>query len=416
MTSRERILAALNHDQPDRPPIDLGGHRSSGIMAIAYKKLKDYLGIKTGDVYVYDVIQQLAIVEPPVLDEFGVDVVELGRGFLTDEADWKEWHLPDGTPCKIPAYVQMEKRGDDWLLLNKLGRPVGIQKKGCLYFEQLEYPLANRNFAEEDFSDLEKHLGEGMWSVPSPGGHLSLEGDDLKRLAEGAKKLRDSTDRAVVGLFGGNLFETPQSLYRMDNYLTYLMLCPEQCLRLSEKLTEIYLHNLEKYLSAVGSFIDVILFGDDLGRQNGPLISPEMYREFYKPFHRKMWRRVKELADVKIMLHSCGSVEPFLDDLIDAGLDAVNPVQITAAGMDARILKEKYGERLTFWGGGCDTQRILPYASTEEVRAHVRRQVSVLYRGGGFVFQQVHNIMANVPPQNIAAMFQEINRRVEKWI
>ncbi len=408
LVRRSCVWAAFNHQEPDRVPIDFGGHRSSGIMAIAYKKLKDYLGIRTGDIYVYDVIQQLAIVEPPVLDEFGVDVIELGRGFLTDDADWKEWVLPDGTPCKIPAYVQMERRGDDWLLLNKSGRPVGIQKKGCLYFEQLDYPLAARGIAEDDFSDLEKHLAEGMWSVPSPGGHLLLEGDDLERLAEGALRLRASTDRAIVGLFGGNLFETPQSLYRMDNYLMYLMMYPEQVFRLSEKLTDIYLRNLEKWLGAVGPYIDVILFGDDLGGQNGPLISPQTYREFYKPFHRKMWRRVKELADVKILLHSCGGIEPFLDDLIDAGLDAVNPVQVSAAGMDAGLLKEKYGDRLTFWGGGCDTQTVLPHASPAAVEQHVKKQIKILKRGGGFVFQQVHNIMANVPPQNIVAMFQAI--------
>jgi len=169
------------------------------------------------------------------------------------------------------------------------------------------------------------------------------------------------------------------------------------------------LSNLEKWMSAVGPFIDVIAFGDDLGGQQGPLISPQLYREYYQPFHKKMWRRVKQLADVKILLHSCGGIEPFLEDLIDAGLDAVNPVQISSAGMDARALKEKYSGRLTFWGGGCDTQHVLPDGDPQSVAQHVREQVSVLQHGGGFVFQQVHNIMANVPPANIDAMFKAIN-------
>ncbi|RPH92266.1 MAG: methyltransferase [Calditrichaeota bacterium] len=408
MTSRERVLSTLNHHEPDRVAVDFSGHRSSGIMAIAYKKLKDYLGIRSGDIYVYDVIQQLAIVEPPVLDEFGVDVIEMGRGFLNDPADWKEWTLPDGSPCKIPAYVQMEKRNDDWYLLSKSGRPVGVQKKGCLYFEQINFPLESRGIAGDDFADLEEQLDENMWAVPHPGAHLSLEEDDLILLAQQAAALRSRTDRAIVGLFGGNLFETPQMLYRMDNYLLYLMMYPDDVMRLSEKLSAIYLKNLQKWLGAVGPYIDIILFGDDLGGQQGPLISPQLYREYYQPFHKKMWRLVKELANVKILLHSCGGIEPYLEDLIDAGLDAVNPVQISSAGMDARTLKTKYGGRLTLWGGGCDTQNILPHADPQSVARHVRQQVNILQSGGGFVFQQVHNIMANVPAANIVAMFQAL--------
>ena len=159
----------------------------------------------------------------------------------------------------------------------------------------------------------------------------------------------------------------------------------------------------------MGPCIDVILFGDDLGGQGGPLISPAMYRELCKPYHRQLWRRAKELADVKVMLHSCGSIEPLLDDLIDAGMDATNPVQITAAGMDSRHLKATYGDRLCFWGGGCDTRDVLPHGSPPEVRDHVRRQVDLLGPGGGFVFQQVHNIMADVPPANVLAMFEAVN-------
>jgi len=198
-------------------------------------------------------------------------------------------------------------------------------------------------------------------------------------------------------------------LYRMDNYLMYMGLYPEAVERLTMALCDIYLVNLEKWLKAVGDSIDIVLFGDDLGGQNGPLISPDMYRRFYKPFHQRMWQRVRELADVKIMLHCCGSIEPFLEDLIDAGLDAVNPVQISCQGMDTTQLKARYGDRLTFWGGGCDTHRILTSGTPNEVKQHVAQQVEILAPGGGFVFQQVHNILANVPPENIVAMFEAIN-------
>ncbi|HEY3416813.1 MAG TPA: uroporphyrinogen decarboxylase family protein, partial [Armatimonadota bacterium] len=248
-----------------------------------------------------------------------------------------------------------------------------------------------------------------MWTgVASPGGHIPLTDEGLQQLAAGAKTLRASTDRAIIGLFGGNMFEIPQFLYRIDTYLMYLGLYPEACLRLSERLCALHLANLEKWLGAVGPYIDIVLFGDDLGGQQGPLISPAMYREFFKPYHQQLWTRAKELADVKVQLHSCGGIEPLLGDLIDAGLDIVNPVQITCAGMDAPHLKARYGDRLTFWGGGCDTRAILPHGAPEEITRHVREQVSILHPGGGFVFQQVHNIMADIPPENILAMFTAV--------
>ena len=409
MNSRERVLAAINHQETDRVPIDFGGHRSSGIAAMAYAKLKKELGITSGDIYVYDMVQQLAIVEPPVLDAVGADVVEMGRGFMLDDKEWKSWVLPDGTPCKIPAYINVEKRSEDSYLVSDDGLDLAIQKEGCLYFEQIHFPLMNRPIQDDDFSDLEEVFKDTMWTgIPVPGGHIPLTNGGLKELAAGARKLRESTDRAILGIFGGNLFEVPQFLYRMDKYLLYMGLYPEACIRLSEKLCEMYMENLEKWLGAVGPYIDIILFGDDLGGQNGPLISPDMYREYYKPYHKTLWNRAKELAGVKVHLHSCGGIEPLLEDLIDAGLEMTNPVQITCAGMDARTLKAKYGDRFTFWGGGCDTRDVLPYGTPEEIAAHVREQVGILSPGGGFVFQQVHNILADVPPENIIAMFEAV--------
>ena len=173
--------------------------------------------------------------------------------------------------------------------------------------------------------------------------------------------------------------------------------------------------NLEQFLGAVGDSIDVICFGDDLGTQNSPQISPRMYREFFKPRHAILWGRAKQLANVKVMLHCCGAVRPLLRDLIEAGLDAINPVQISCRGMEAEGLKRDFGTDLTFWGGGCDTQRVLPNGTPAEVREHTLHQCEVLAPGGGFVFQQVHNIMANVPPENILAMYhavQDFNARV----
>jgi len=252
-------------------------------------------------------------------------------------------------------------------------------------------------------------LAENMWcAVRSPPGPLvsGLDGD--ARFAAGARALRQQTDRAILGLFGGNLLETGQFLYRIDNFLMLLAADPDRAAAFLDRLVEIHLANLERYLAAVGSYIDVIVFGDDLGMQNGPQMSRAMYRHLFQPRHARMWHRAKQLADVKVMLHCCGGVRPLLPDLIDAGLDAINPVQISCAGMDARQLKADFGDRLTFWGGGCDTRFILSKGSPEEIRRHVREQVAILNPGGGFVFQQVHNVLADVPPQNVVAMFDAL--------
>ena len=409
MTSRERVRCALNHEEPDRVPIDFGGHRSSGIAAIAYAKLKEALRIASGNIYIYDMVQQLAIVEPEVLDAVGADAVELGRGFLLDDADWKDWTLPDGTPCKIPGFIHVEKRGADSYLLADDGVDLAIQKDGCLYFEQIHWPWLERNPAEQDFTDLEDAFAHTMWTgIPTAGTHIPLTDDGCRQLADGARKLRESSDRAIIGLFGGNLFEVPQFLYRIDTYLTHMGLYPEACERLSEALCRFYMPRLESWLGAVGPYIDVMLFGDDLGGQNGPVMSPEMYRRYYKPWHTRLWKHAKELApQVNIHLHSCGGIEPLLDDLIDAGLESSNPVQITSVGMDPKHLKDAYGDRFTFWGGGCDTREMLPRGTPAEIERHVRDLLRIWRPGGGYVFQQVHNVLADVPPANVLAMLKE---------
>jgi uroporphyrinogen decarboxylase len=389
--------------------VDLGAHRSSGISAIAYHRLRKHLDLPEKTVRVYDMVQQLAIVDEDVLDLFGVDAIEMGRGFLLEDSDWRPWVLPDGTPCEIPYYTQLELKGEHWLLLDDDGRELGILKKGSLYFEQSRYPLMERGIENDHFEDLEEMLGRQMWSaIAHPGAHLKMDETGLEEMATRAKALRESTDRAIVGLFGGNMFEIPQMLYRMDNYLLATGLYPDKVAELSEKLYTIHLKNLELWMSAVGPYIDVVLFGDDLGGQQGPLISPHAYREFYKPYHKKLWGRAKELADVKVQLHCCGGIYELIDDLIEAGLDAFNPVQISCRGMDPARLKKEFGERITFWGGGCDTQRILPLSHPGEVADHVREMSSIFGPGGGFIFQQVHNILANVPPENVVAMMEAV--------
>jgi uroporphyrinogen decarboxylase len=410
MTSRERVLTALNFKEPDRIPVDLGGHRSSGMAAIAYGKLRKHLALPERPVRVYDMVQQLAIIDEDVLDLFGIDTIEMGRGFMRGDGEWKPWILPDGSPCEIPWYVNLEQHGNDWYVYDDRGDELGVMKKGSLYFEQTRWPLMERGVENDDFHDLEEMLGRNIWSaVAHPGAHLPMDEAGLKEMEAGARFLRNSTERAIIGLFGGNMFELPQMLYRMDNYLLATAMYMDKALELSEALCDIHLRNLEKWLSAVGPYIDVVLFGDDLGGQQGPLISPDTYRTLYKPYHQKLWNRAKELADVKVQLHCCGGIYELLPDLIEAGLDAINPVQVSCRGMDPVRLKSEFGNRITFWGGGCDTQRILPMATPAEVRQNVRELTSVFSPGGGFVFQQVHNVLANVPPENVVAMLEAVN-------
>jgi uroporphyrinogen decarboxylase len=406
LTHRQRVLTALNHQQPDRVPVDFGGHRSSGIAALLYPRLCDALGLEPRPVRVYDPTQQLAIIDEDVLDRLGVDTIELGRGFALQEQDWADWVLPDGTPCLLPAWVRPERQPGQWVIRSKTGRVVARMPDGALYFEQCHWPFLEK----DDLDNLEEALDDQMWgAVQAPPGPLVSGPDGYQKLAEGARQLRSRTDRAIIGLFGGNLLETGQFLYRIDRFLMLLAENPSRAHAFLDRLVEIHLANLEQYLAAVGDSIDIILFGDDLGTQGGPQISPRMYREFFKPRHARMWRRAKELANVKVMLHCCGGIRPLIPDLIEAGLDATNPVQISCTGMDAAGLKRDFGNRLALWGGGCDTQWVLPHASPEEVRRYVRQQVAILSPGGGFIFQQVHNILADVPVENVIAMFQAVD-------
>ena len=402
MNSREQVLSALEHREGDRVPVDLSGHRSSGIAAIAYPKLRKYLGLPARPIRVYDVVQQLAIVDEDVLDRFGVDTIEMGRGFALDDKSWTPWTLPDGTACFVPAWTKIERDNSRWIIRSAGGTVLAQMPDGTLYFEQTYYPFLD---GTEDLDTIGEALGESMWtSIASPPGPI-----DAESLAEGARRLRERTQRAIIGLFGGNLFEVGAFLYRNDQFMMILAGEPKRAHRFLDKLVELHLANLERFLGAVGKYIDIILFGDDLGMQTGPMVSPQMYREFFKPRHKLLWSRAKELADVKVMLHCCGGVRELLGDLIEAGLDAINPVQISCRRMDAAELKAEFGKDITFWGGGCDTRDLLPNGTPEQIAKHVKEQVKTLRPGGGFVFQQVHNILANVPPENVTAMFEAVN-------
>ena len=403
-TPRERVLKAFDFTGMDHIPVDFSGHRSSGLAALSYSELRKKLGLKSVPVRVYDPVQQLAVIDEDVLDLLGIDTIELGRAFCLEKNDWIPWVLPDGSDCLLPAWINPERETNRWVIRSESGRIIAQMPDGAKFFEQTWYPFFEH---DADTTDIRSAMKESMWhTVASPPGPLGDGPDGEKLLVSASEKLRKSTDRAIIGLFGGNLLETGQMFFRNDQFLLMLALDPPAVHDFLDRLTEIHMENLERFLLAVGKNIDIILFGDDLGMQSGPQISPEMYREFFKPRHKMMWERAKKLADVKVMLHCCGGVRELLPDLIEAGLDTINPVQITARGMEPAGLKKDFGREIVFWGGGCDTQQILPNGSPGDVYNHVQEMTGILSRDGGFVFQQVHNILPEVPVENILAMFE----------
>jgi uroporphyrinogen decarboxylase len=397
----------MSFAQPDRVAIDFGAHRSSGIQALAYVRLRDYLGLPKRPPKVYDMPQQLAIIDDDVLERFNVDCIELGRGFCLNDSDWRSWVLPDGTECLVPHWVNPIRKDDGWVLKGPDGTAIAIQKKSMVYFDQTYFPFMED--PEEKLDRLEELLDYNMWAaVAAPPGPVMWDEQGMRFLADEAKQFREKTDRAIIGLFGAPIFEGGQQLFRIDNYYIALATEPDLVHRFLDKLMNIYMHRLELYLKAVGPYIDVVLFSDDYGMQTGSQISPDMFREFFKPRHKQIWQYAKKLAPVKVLLHSCGAITNLLLDMIDAGLDAVNPVQTNCKNMEPDRLMSEFKGRITFWGGGCNTQQILPNGTPEEVREDVLRNLDILAPGGGYVFQQIHNIQADVPPENVVAMFDAI--------
>jgi len=412
MTRRERVLRTIQHKEPDRVPVDLGAMRSTGVTAVAYGRLKEFLGIRDGNIRVYDVVQQLAQPEPAILDYVESDVVDLGRVFLTDECDWKDFTLPDGSPAKIPAYVNFVPHEGGWLAKSGDGTVIGAMPQGAYYLSQTHFPL--KDWDGEDLSILDRLpalMDKVTWSaLPTAPYHRPLTREHLAEIRRRAKQLYETTDYAVMIAFGGNLLEWGQYLCRMDQFLIDLVANRKKAEALLDKLVEMHLENLEKILEAVDGFVQIIQMGDDLGTQLATEISPALYREVFKPRQRLIFETVKKRSSLHLFLHSCGSIVDLLPDLIEVGVEIINPVQTSARGMEPGRLKREFGRDLTFWGGGCDTQKVLPLGTVGEIDAQVKERIETFAPGGGFVFTQVHNIMPHVPPRNIVAMYDAVKK------
>ena len=260
---------------------------------------------------------------------------------------------------------------------------------GSLYFSQIYHPLADAVTSAE------------LDAFPIP----VISEARLQILEVRAKTLSENTEFAIMANFGGSILEAGQSLRGWDQFMMDLASGGEFVEDLIGRIVEVQLANLALFLQAVGEYVQIIQFGDDLGAQDRPQLSPRMYRQYIQPGHTRLYQYVHGHSDCAVFLHSCGSIYPLIPDLIEAGVDILNPVQTSAAGMDPQRLKDAFGDRLTFWGGGCDTQAVLPGAYPGEVAAHVAERLRIFSPGGGYVFNPIHNIQANVTPENIAAMF-----------
>ena len=410
MTSRERVLASIRHQEPDQVPVDLGATPSSGISAIAYYNLKQHLGITAGHTRVYDVVQQLAQPEDNLIDRFGVDAVDVGRMFNTRDEDWYDVTLPTGQPVQFPAWFRpVKNEGGGWDAFAPDGTRIAtMPNKIATFFDQTYFPYLDGY--PEDYRDLPKEMPKIHWAglVHSPWDHAG-EPDFWAQLRQKAIYLRENTDKALMVVAGCNLFEWGTFLRRLDNFLVDIMLEQAEVARLLDALMEIHLATLEKVCQAVGDVVDLIRFGDDLGTDQGPFMPPDVYRKLFKPRHTMLCDYVKKHSQMHTFLHSCGSIYKLLPDLIEAGFEVINPVQINSRDMEPERLKQEFGQDITFWGGGADTRHVLNQASPAEVKDHVKRLLDVFAPGGGYVFNTVHNILPDVPPENIVAMYEAID-------
>ena len=408
MTPRERILTAIAHKEPDRVPVDFGSTPSSGISAIAYGKLIRHLGLHDLPVHVYDVVQQLAEPDERLLDLFGIDVIDVGRAWNTDPAWWHPTVLADGTKAYYPVWFSPEQLEDgSWKAYDKTGRYIARMPAGGTFFDQVYFPYFDGY--PPDYKDLPAAMESAIWAAfPTAPWDRAGEEDFWPDLRKKCIELKETTDRALMLGAGCNLFEWGTFLRRMDNFLMDLVVQPDEVERLLDALMEVHLETLDKICHWVGDVVDIIRFGDDLGTQNGPFMDPVIYRRLFNSRHTELAAYVHSHSNMHTYLHSCGSIYQMIPDLIEAGFEILNPVQTNAADMEPRRLKKEFGNDITFWGGGIETAYVLNNGTTEEVRRMVLERLEIFSPGGGYVFNTVHNILPEVPPENIIAMFNAI--------
>ena len=402
MNSRERVQRAVNFQEADRVPIDLGGLKASTIAVGAYQRLKAKLDIRT-PTRVLDPRFMIAVVEPRVLERFHADVVPLDlSGILAavrPESEWVPRRLFDRSEVLFPPGTAIrEEKDGSWTLLNPDGSPTTYRMpKDGYYFDDVAFNTGDR-IDPAQFKPID--------DIPD---------EHLRLMAEYGRHQYETTDYALLG-WGYGVCYLGMSLItdRRNNvtqgmpgeWMMMLMTEKETCHEMMDRSVEATIRCLRLINEAVGDYCFAWgIASDDSGTQRGEFIRPELWAEMIKPHYRKLCEWVHRNTRMKVFLHSCGSIYHLIPHLIEAGVDILNPVQTSAANMDPVRLKQEFGRKIVFWGGGCDTQNVLAQATPEEVSRHVRERMAVFAPGGGYVFNQVHNIQANVPADNIVAMF-----------
>ena len=373
MNSRDRLVQALNHQEPDRVPFDLGGTGLSTIHVTAYQHLREHLGLPDTAPRIGFMAEQLVLVDQDVSERLTTDV----RPVLPGLPSGFEYGLRDEGGYQ--AYI------DEW--------GIGWRKprEGGFYYDMYHHPLAGAS----SLADLK------AFRFPDP-----LDGGRFSPLRAQAKAAAAQGKAVTLAGPCAGIAEIYSWLRGYEEYYVDLALNPDWVAYMLDRLVEFKSAYWERALAEIGDLVDVAIEADDLGGQNAPLMSPRTYRKLIQPRHRRLFSSIKQQAPVKVFYHTCGAVRKLIPDLIDAGIDILNPIQISSPGMDPQELKREYGRDLVFWGGGVDTQRVLGVASPEEIRGHVRSNIDALAPGGGFVFAAVHDIQANVPPENVMAMYE----------
>lgn len=381
MNSRERVRTSLNHQEPDLIPLDLGGNQSS-IHIKAYKRLLNYLKIEDKNIKYADFVQQIAAPCEKLLQKFNIDtryVRPLG-GMI---------RIEDMQPQYKDKYVGVyDQFGVFW------GNDVSKDLDEILYYDPVIHPFENFKTASEirnyDWPD-------GTNETP------------FKGLKDHAKRLRKTTDYAIVTAPTGCVYEYTTFLFGFTKALRHLRTNPELIIAAMECLLKYWIDYNTTFLNEIGEYIDVVCVNGDLAEQSGPIMNLKIYEQMIKPIEQKLSDKIHELANVKINYHCCGSTPLFIPHWAEIGYDIYNPVQISAYDMEPCSLKKRFGSMITFWGGLCNTQKTLPFGTPQQIRTEVKRNMECFKPGGGYVAANIHNITAEVPPQNIVAMFNAAN-------
>jgi len=393
MTPRQRILTTLERKEPDRLPIDFGGTDCSSIHVIAYDKLRKKAGIEPRPIRLGCMMQQVAEVDSELLDYFGSDA----QGLYFHPRQWRQWESGYGFPVEVAARWQPENLPDGSTVMRDAAGIVQSRRTaGGLYFDPQDFALTRI----EDPAEIAQYAAlfeRRDWPA--------VLDESVEEYAARAKAAYQATDRAVAALWQNHYLQTGQVMRGYEQFMIDLLADEAMVRGLLDRLHDVYMDRTRAFLDALGDWLDIVFLTDDLGTQQGPLIGPALYRKLIKPYWAEQIALIK-LYGKKVIMHACGAVSDFIPDLIEMGVDALNPVQISAAGMAPERLKREFGADIAFWGGGVNTQGTLDIGTPQQVRDEVRRNIETFAKGGGYVFTQVHNIQANVPPENILVAYE----------